>query len=54
MATPVIRDETGFGMDRDVNGARGIFLRALRDRPFLRGLLAQVASQTTLELSNVV
>ena len=24
----VIRDEKGFGMDRDVNGARGIFLRA--------------------------
>ena len=42
-----IRDETGFGMDRDVNGARGIFLRALGDSPFLRGLLTQVASQTT-------
>ena len=27
----VIRDESGFGMDRDVNGARGIFLRALGD-----------------------
>ena len=37
----------GFGMDRDVNGARGIFLRALGDSPFLRGLLTQVASQTT-------
>ena len=43
----VIRDETGFGMDRDVNGARGIFLRALGDSPFLRGLLTQIASQTT-------
>ena len=42
-----IRDENGFGMDRDVNGARGIFLRALGDSPFLRGLLTQVASQTT-------
>ena len=42
-----IRDETGFGMDRDVNGARGIFLRALGDSPFLRGLLTQVASQAT-------
>ena len=42
-----IRDDTGFGMDRDVNGARGIFLRALGDSPFLRGLLTQVASQTT-------
>ena len=46
----VIRDEAGFGMDRDVNGARGIFLRALGDRPFLRGLLTQVASQTTIAL----
>ena len=43
----VIRDGSGFGMDRDVNGARGIFLRALGDSPFLRGLLAQVASQPT-------
>ena len=43
----VIRDESGFGMDRDVNGARGIFLRALEDSPFLRGLLTQVASQQT-------
>ena len=42
-----IRDDTGFGMDRDVNGARGIFLRALGDSPFLRGLLTQVASQAT-------
>ena len=42
-----IRDDTGFGMDRDVNGARGIFLRALGASPFLRGLLTQVASQTT-------
>ena len=49
----VIRDESGFGMDRDVNGARGIFLRALGDSPFLRELLAQVASQPTLALSNV-
>ena len=50
----VIRDESGFGMDRDVNGARGIFLRALGDSPFLRGLLTQVASQTTAVSSNVV
>ena len=48
----VIRDESGFGMDRDVNGARGIFLRALGDSPFLRELLAQVASQSTLALAN--
>ena len=50
----VIQDESGFGMDRDVNGARGIFLRALGDSPFLRGLLTQVASQATLASSNVV
>ena len=49
----VIKDGNGFGMDRDVNGARGIFLRALGDSPFLRGLLTQVASQPTLALSNV-
>ena len=49
----VIRDGNGFGMDRDVNGARGIFLRALGDSPFLRGLLTQIASQPTLALSNV-
>ena len=46
----VIRDETGFGMDRDINGARGIFLRALGDSPFLRGLITQVASQPTLDI----
>ena len=28
------RNENGFGMDRDINGARGIFLRALGDSPF--------------------
>ena len=50
----VIRDENGFGMDRDINGARGIFLRALGDSPFLRGLLTQVAAQTTAASSNVV
>ena len=49
----VIRDGSGFGMDRDVNGARGIFLRALGDSPFLRGLTTQVASQPTGALSNV-
>ena len=43
----VVRDEKGFGMDRDLNGARGIFLRALGDSPFLRGLLTQVASRPT-------
>ena len=44
---PVIREEGSFGLDRDVNGARGIFLRALGDSPFLRELLAQVASRPT-------
>ena len=43
----IIRDGNGFGMDRDVNGARGIFLRALGDSPFLRELLTQIASQQT-------
>ena len=50
----VIRDESGFGMDRDVNGARGIFLRALGDSPILRGLITQDASQPTATSSNVV
>ena len=49
----MIRDESGFGMDRDVNGARGIFLRASGDSSFLRGLLTQDASQPTLALSNI-
>ena len=50
----VIRDDAGFGMDRDLNGARGIFLRALGDNPFLHDLLMQVASQASFESSNVV
>ena len=50
----VIRDESGFGMDRDVNGARGIFLRALVDSPFLRELLAQVASRPTEPCATLV
>ena len=50
----VIRDESSFGMDRDVNGARGIFLRALGDSPFLRELLAQVASRPTEPCSTLV
>ena len=49
----VIRDESGFGMDRDVNGARGIFLRAVGDSPLLRGWLTQVTSQPADALSNV-
>ena len=50
----VIRDESGFGMDRDVNGARRIFLRALGDSPFLRELLAQVASRPTEPCATLV
>ena len=50
----VIRYESGFGMDRDVNDARGIFLRALGDSPFLRELLAQVASRPTEPCSTLV
>ena len=50
----VVRDQDGFGMDRDVNGARGIFLRALGDSPFLREQLTQVASQSTFALSTLV
>ena len=48
----IIRDDSGFGMDRDVNGARGIFLRALGDSPFLRGLTTQVATQSSASLNN--
>ena len=43
----VVRDEYGFGMDRDINGARGSFQRALGDSPFLRSLVTQVASRPT-------
>ncbi len=50
----VIRDESGFGMDRDVNGARGIFLRALGDSPFLRTMATQVASRPTEPCSTLV
>ena len=52
-ARAVIRDEIGFGMDRNVNGARGIFLRDLRDSSFLHGILTPVASQPAGILSNV-
>lgn len=31
----VIKDSAGLKMDRDLNGARGIFLRALVDEPWL-------------------
>ena len=30
----VIQDESGFGMDRDINGARGIFLQARGDNRY--------------------
>ena len=41
----VIRGSDGIRLDRDVNGARGIFLRALVDLPWLRRL-TQPASAT--------
>ena len=50
----VVRDDSGFGMDWDINGARGIFLRALGDSPFLRDLLAQVASRPTEPCATLV
>lgn len=36
--------ETGLEMDRDYNGARGIFLRALGDQPILRGNLQDASA----------
>ena len=50
----VIRDEEGFGMGRDINGARGIFLRALGDSPFLRSMVTQVASRPTTPCATLV
>ena len=50
----VIRDDKGFGMDRDINGARGIFLRALGDSPFLRTMVTQVASRPTEPCATLV
>ncbi len=38
----------GFVMDRDINGARGIFLRALGDTPWLREQLALVSQDLPL------
>ena len=32
---PVIKSQDGVSMDRDIHGARGIFLRALGDSPAL-------------------
>ena len=36
----IIKDANGISMDRDLNGARGIFLRALVDTPWLNSQLA--------------
>ncbi|NEO22000.1 zinc ribbon domain-containing protein, partial [Moorena sp. SIO4A5] len=38
----------GRRMDRDINGARGIFLRALVDTPWLRNQLALVSQDLLL------
>jgi len=35
----VIKDDAGNSMNRDLNGARGIFLRALVDTPWLNGFI---------------
>jgi putative transposase len=37
----IVRSSDGQRMDRDINGARGIFLRALGDTPILRDNLSE-------------
>ena len=39
-----VKSSDGQSMDRDINGARGIFLRALGDTPFLRGCVTNPLS----------
>ena len=41
----------GQTMDRDYNGARGIFLRALGDNPILRSALSRSASDVSAPLT---
>lgn len=40
--------ETKLEMNRDYNGARGIFLRALEDQPILRGNLKNAQALDTI------
>ena len=44
---------TGLKMDRDLNGARGIFLRALVDTPWLRNHLNLCICGTNANLVSV-
>ena len=46
----VVRGSDGVSLERDINGARGIFLRALGDSPILRKL-TQDASATNAKLT---
>ena len=43
---PKIKDTFGMSMDRDLNGARGIFLRALVDKPWLLNISNLQTMQT--------
>lgn len=49
----VIKDGLGNKMDRDVNGARGIFLRALGDNPALLSI-SSIANHAETDTSNVL
>ncbi len=49
----VIKDFAGNVMDRDLNGARGIFLRALGDNPALLAI-SSVANHTKPDMSNTI
>ena len=49
----VIKDFAGNVMDRDLNGARGMFLRALGDNPTLLAI-SSVANHTNADMSNTI
>ena len=51
--TKVIKDFAGNVMDRDLNGARGIFLRALGDNPALLAI-SSVANHANADMSNII
>ena len=40
-----IKDNSGFVMDRDLNGGRGIFLRSLVDIPSLKNCIVNISEQ---------